>query len=82
MINDLPDSVFDSIVSIFADDTRVTKVIKDEVDIEQLQNDINRVYKWQEKNTLLFNSKKFELLRHGRKSNLKKIITKNQVEQI
>ena len=58
MINDLPDSVFNSIVSIFADDTRVTKVIKNEEDIEELQNDLNRVYEWQEKNNLLFNSKK------------------------
>ena len=66
MINDLPDSVTDSIVSIFADDTRVTKVIKEAEDIEKLQDDILKVYKWQEQNELLFNSKKFELLRHGK----------------
>ena len=71
MINDLPESVLDSLVSIFADDTRVTKVIKEEEDIEKLQNDINRVYEWQEKNNLLFNAKKFELLRHGGRANLK-----------
>ena len=64
MINDLPDSVTDSIVSIFADDTRVTKVIKEAADIEKLQNDIVKVYEWQKNNELVFNAKKFELLRH------------------
>ena len=48
MINDFPDSVFESIFRIFADDTRVTKVIKDEEDIEKLKNIISRVYMWQE----------------------------------
>ena len=71
MINDLPDSVDDSMVSIFADDT---KVIKEIDDIEKLQDDINRVYAWQEQNNLLFNSKKFELLRHGRNEALKSSI--------
>ena len=47
--NDLSDSVTDSIVSIFADDTRVTKVIKEAADIEKLQNDIVKVYEWQKK---------------------------------
>ena len=54
MINDLPESVLDSIVSIFADDTRVTKIIKDKSDIEKLQNDIKHVDRWQENNNLLF----------------------------
>ena len=71
MINDLPDSVDDSMVSIFAEDT---KVIKEIDDIEKLQDDINRVYAWQEQNNLLFNSKKFELLRHGRNKALKSSI--------
>ena len=71
MINDLPESVMNSTVSIFADDTRVTKVIKDEVDIEKLHCDINRVYEWQENNNLLFNANKFELLRHGKNLGLK-----------
>ena len=70
MINDMPEWVTESSVNIFADDTRVTKVIKDEEDIEKLQDDIIKVYKWLESNNLLFNSKKFELLRHGKDKNL------------
>ena len=75
MINNLPESVLDRIVSIFADDTRVTKIIKDKSDIDKLQNVINYVYKWQENNDLLFNAKKkFELIRHGQNQELKENI--------
>ena len=59
MINDLSESVQDSLVSLFADDTRVTRIIKKEDDLEKLQDDLDRVYKWQHDNNMLFNSKKF-----------------------
>ena len=72
MINDLRKAVNDSLVSLFADDTRVTKVIKTEEDQDKLQKDLNNIYKWQEENYLLCNSKKIELLIYGNnKSNLK-----------
>ena len=58
MINDLRKAVNDSLVSLFADDTRVTKVIKTEEDQDKLQKYLNNIYKWQEENNLLFNSKK------------------------
>ena len=82
MINDLPECVTQSSVSIFADDTRVTKVIKDGTNIEKLQDDINHVYRWQENNNLLFNAKKFELLRHGKTSTFNHQSIQNQMEQI
>ena len=44
MINDLSESVQDSLVSLFADDTRVTRIIKKEDDLEKLQDDLDRVY--------------------------------------
>ena len=71
MINDLSDSVVESMVSLFADDTRVTKIIKNHDDVQKLQDDLNRVYKWQEDNNMVFNSKKFELLRYGRNKTFK-----------
>ena len=71
MINDLSDSVLESMVSLFADDTRVTKVITNKDDIKNLQDDLNRVYRWQEENNMVFNSKKFELLRYGKNRELK-----------
>ena len=44
MINDLSDSAEDSLVSMFADDTRVTRIIREEDDLEKLQDDLDRVY--------------------------------------
>ena len=73
MINDLSDNVEDSLVSLFADDTRVTRIIKEENDLEKLQEDLDKAYKWQQDNNMLFNSKKFELLRYGKNQYLKTI---------
>ena len=52
MINDLGDVVDESLVSLFADDTRVTKVIKTEEDQEKLQNGLDKIYQWQNDNIL------------------------------
>ena len=73
MINDLNDVISDSIMSLFADDTRVSRIIKSEEDLEELQADLDRVYQWQSQNNMLFNSKKFELLRYGKNEELKTI---------
>ena len=80
MINDLPQSVLDNIVSIFANDTRVTKIIKDKSDIEKLQNDIKHVDKWQKNNNLLLNANKSLILSDmDRIKNSRKTYTQNQV---
>ena len=52
MINDLGDVVDESLVSLFADDTRVTKVIKTKEDQEKLQNGLDKIYQWQNDNIL------------------------------
>ena len=36
-----------------------------------MQNDLDKIYKWQVDNNMLFNTKKFELLRYGAKDELK-----------
>ena len=45
--------------------------IEDESDVEAMQNDLDKVYKWAESNNMEFNSKKFELLRYGQNEELK-----------
>ena len=55
----------DSIASMFADDTRIMNKITSEADAEKLQEDLQKVYDWQEENNMQFNSKKFEILRYG-----------------
>ena len=52
-------------VPFFDDDTRVSRSIDTEEDVEELQKDLDKLYQWQEDNNMLFNGKKFEVLRYG-----------------
>ena len=63
--------VVNSIISLFADDTRITRVIKNEDDIEDFQNDLDKVFKWSSENNMVFNTTKFEVLKHGKNEDLK-----------
>lgn len=58
-------------VSSFADDTRISRSILSVEDTALLQADLQAVYMWQEVNNMLFNEKKFELLRYGKNSTIK-----------
>ena len=72
MINDIDKDVSTSSkVSLFADDTRVMRAVSSEEDVEDLQRDLDVIYDWQKENNMLFNSKKFEMLRYGSKEELK-----------
>ena len=71
MINDIDDEISESLISIFADDTRLTRVIKKEEDLEAFQEDLEKLYKWAETNNMAFNGTKFEPLRHGHNEELK-----------
>ena len=44
MINDIDENVLNSCVSVFSDDTRITKVVKCEEDAEELQKDLESLY--------------------------------------
>ena len=70
LINDINIDV-QSDVSLFADDTRIVKPVNNIEDVEALQEDLENLYSWQEKNNMAFNGKKFEMLRYGRNENLK-----------
>ena len=65
MINDMPLSVIHSLLSSFADDTKVTKVISSNKDEANLQEDLANIYKFAEQNNLSFNSSKFSHLRYN-----------------
>ena len=45
--------------------------VKNESDALQLQQDLEKIYKWADINNMEFNSKKFELLRFGKSENLR-----------
>ena len=65
-LSDINYDIADSIVSCFADDTRMLLGIKDEEDTQMLQNDLRKLYKWADTNNIKFNANKFELLRYGK----------------
>ena len=63
MINDIDTNISESIISIFADDTRLTKVIRKEEDLEDFQEDLEKLYTWASENNMAFNGSTFEVLR-------------------
>ena len=66
MISDIDENLKNSIVRLFADDTRVSAKIRTKEDMELLQRDLEEVYSWAEKNAMEFNENKFEKMSHGR----------------
>ena len=55
MIYDIDEDVRNSIMRLFADDTKISAQIKAEEDIEKLQQDLDMVYNWAEDNLMEFN---------------------------
>ena len=73
MINDIDENITDSMISIFADNTRLTKVINQEENLEKFQEDLEKLYMWAINNNMAFNGSKFEVLRYGRNEELKNL---------
>ena len=74
-ISDINYEIADSTVSSFADDTRILLGIKDEEDIQMLQNDLHKLFKWADTNNMKFNANKFELLRYGKEQEIQSATT-------
>ena len=66
MISDIDENQKNSIVRLFADDTRVSAKIRTKKDMELLQRDLDAVYSWAEENVMEFNEGKFERMSHGK----------------
>ena len=62
---DIDDGIIDSILASFADDTRIWSALKDFLQTNNLQEELNKVYKWAEINNMQFNESKFELMYFG-----------------
>ena len=61
-INDLPNNIQQSRILTFADDTKLVAKADTEHDRRKLQEDLNHIIEWSEKNNMRLNSKKFELI--------------------
>ena len=70
-ISDIDRHIIHSNISIFADDTRISKQIINEEDVEALQEDLEKLYSWATDNKMAFNGTKFEVLRYGNNEEVK-----------
>lgn len=57
MIGDIDQNAKASRVTSFADDTRISRQITREEDAEELQKDLEGIYKWSWENNMVFNKK-------------------------
>ena len=64
MISDIDEELRNSISRLFADDTKISAKIRTHEDIQLLQKDLDRVYKWADGNLMDFKEKKFEKISH------------------
>jgi hypothetical protein len=52
----------------YVDDSKAIAKAKTEEDIENLQEDLNKLYSWQERNNMEFNGPKFQAVRMGKRN--------------
>ena len=69
MIMDIDKETLEAMVGIFADDTRMWRVITGEEDSELLQGELKKAYNWADTNNATYNSDKFEAIRFQKKAN-------------
>ena len=65
MINTLSELDLSSRIKLFADDTRISNGIRTEDDIVNLQDDLDKIFKWKSDHNMKFNADKFEKMSHG-----------------
>ena len=58
-------------VKLFVDDAKIKDKINSEEDVEALQDNLDKLYKWEESNKMKFNGAKFQILRYGPNEDLK-----------
>ena len=64
LMSDITEGINCNIVS-FADDTRLYSAINSVTDCDDLQADLENIYKWADTNNMKFNSKKFQYINFG-----------------
>ena len=69
-ISDIGEAIVSS-KKVYVDDTKLIKAVKDEKDVEDLQEELDILYKWADENNMKFNGKKFQVVRYGKNENLK-----------
>lgn len=72
-INDIENCIMHSIVRCFADDTRISIAVRSEQDVKLLQQDLENVIQWSDRNNMALHKDKFEYMCH--KSNKQHFLT-------
>jgi len=70
-VNDIFDAVKNALLKLFADDSKMQRIIHSLFDHELLQKDMESVTKWATSNNMELNINKFQLLQHGKNAELK-----------
>ena len=70
-INDLEEATKNSILRIFADDSKLVKEIKEKSDHDELQKDLESAINWANENNMELNKDKFQLMQYGRNEGMK-----------
>ena len=58
-------------MKVYVDDTKIKQGISNEGSVEELQKDLEKLYKWARDNNMTFNGTKFQLVRYGKDEELK-----------
>ncbi len=70
LLGDIDADVRKAYVSSFADDTRLTYPIDNDIDVVAMQSELEAIYKWAATNNSRFNSDKFDCIRYRCNKNL------------
>ena len=69
-LSDLGENI-SAMKKVYVDDTKVKKPIKEEADVQVLQDDLEKLYDWAKENGMKFNGNKFQVMRYGPNESLK-----------
>ena len=58
-------------ILVYVDDSKVIKKVNSEEEVEELQEDLNQIYRWEKTNNMMFNGGKFLVVRYGANTELK-----------
>jgi Reverse transcriptase (RNA-dependent DNA polymerase)/Endonuclease-reverse transcriptase len=65
MLSSIGEEVTHTYLSSFADDTKLLHSTNTQAAVDELQEDLNNVYRWARENNMQFNGSKFQLMRYG-----------------
>ena len=79
-MNNITEVIRSTIISMFADDSKLIASIKDPSDRNKILEDLEALMRWTDDNSMTFNKDKFQLLQIGPNDSLKLPYTVNEIE--